>query len=118
MEARELVARMLADLGGEGAERCRVLRLQPCEGLQIRLEQAVVGRLRRQWLVDPERLGSAPQQEIADRTAAKIRELSHDAVADQNARAKWLVRRLEPRRHVDRVAVGCVVEEAVAAEIP
>jgi hypothetical protein len=38
-------------------------------------------------------------------------------VADADPRTQRLVRGFQPSRSIDRVAVGCVIEEAITAEI-
>src|SRR5262245_1070281 len=62
-------------------------------------------------------LGFASQHEVTDRSAAEILGARGDHRAGTDAGAQLFVGSLQPRRHVDRIAIGCVVEEAAPAEI-
>src|SRR5205085_283463 len=42
----------------------------------------------------------------------------HDRLTGADTRSELFVRGLEPRRDIDGVAIGRVIEEAAAAEIP
>ncbi len=75
-------------------------------------------RGRPQRLVSAERLAAPAQHQVADRPPLKILGGIGDRGADANARAEKLVGALEPRCDVDGVAIGGVIEETVAAEVP
>ena len=70
-----------------------------------------------QRLVSPQGLAPPAQQEIANRPAAKLRRAFGNRRADANAGTEKLVGGLKPRRSIDGVAIGGVVEEAVATEV-
>src|ERR1700676_1077503 len=117
VKAGQRVAGVQPDQRGERRHRPRVAGLQLGESLGILPDRGPLERRRPQWLVGPKRLAAPAQQQIADRPALEIRRAFGDAGADANARAEKLVGGLEPRRDVDGVAIGSVIEEAVAAEI-
>src|SRR5271155_4894787 len=78
---------------------------------------AIGALLRPQWFEPSHRLASSPQQEIADRAAIESWRALGSARANADARAKLFVDRFEACGGIDCVAVGCVVEQAPAAEI-
>src|SRR5437763_5756238 len=65
-----------------------------------------------------QRRASAAQDEIADRPSLDLGNFRHDRLTGADTRSELFVRRLEPRRDIDGVAIGGVIEEAAAAEIP
>ena len=117
VEARELIVRLLADMRCECGDCAGIAGLQLGKGLQIALCRWVFVLFDPKRLEGTQRLGPAPQHQIADRSAAEVLDLRREGCADANAGAELLVGGFQPRRDVDGVAIGGVVEEAAAAEI-
>ncbi len=74
-------------------------------------------RLLLERLIGPQRLAPSAQDDVADRPALEIHRGLRDRLADADTRAEMLVGGFQPRRGVDGVAVGGVVEEVATAEI-
>ena len=96
----------------KAATRAGIARLQLGEGLAIGRGLRARGVLRAQRLERAQRLAPPAKHEIADRAAEEVVRPLRRRGADADARAELLVDRLQPRRGVDRVAIGRVVEQA------
>jgi len=72
---------------------------------------------RTQWLEYRQRFCFAPEHKITYWAAKKIRDLFCNGRADTNPSTKLLVGRFKTSSNIDRVAIGGVVEEALAAKI-
>src|SRR6185437_7475154 len=117
MKARQRVVGMQSDQGGKSRHRRRVARLEFCKSFGILRGRLALEAFGRQRLEGAQRLAASAQHEITDRPALKPCDAVGDRGADANSGAEMLVGRLEPRRGVDGVAIGGVVEETAAAEI-
>ncbi len=117
VEARQLVLRLLADIGGEGRNRAGIVGFELGEGIQVSLGGGVVILLGAQRLESAQRFGLAAQHQIADRPAAEAIDLAGQRRADANTGAELLIGGFQPRRDIDGVAIGGVIEETIAAEI-
>src|SRR5262245_17714719 len=73
--------------------------------------------IRAERLEGTQALGFASQHKVADRSAAEIPCARSDHRAGTDTSAQQFVGSLQPRRYVDRIAIGRVVEEAAPAEI-
>src|SRR4051794_40630169 len=73
---------------------------------------------RRQRLESAHRPALAAQHQLADRPAGEVVDPPRKAAPDADARPQLLVDGLQARRNVDGVAIGRVVEETPAAEVP
>ena len=109
---------MQPDQRGKGRHCRRVAGFQLGEGFRILPGCRPFERRRLQRLVSAERLAAPAQHEIADRPSLEIVGATGNRGADANAGAEKLVGALEPRRGVDGIAIGGVIEETVAAEVP
>src|ERR1700747_1735949 len=69
------------------------------------------------WLESTDGLGSTAQDQVNDRSAAKVLHPIGESRTDQNAGAKLLIGDFQPRRHVNGIAKSRIVEETASAEI-
>ena len=104
-------------MGGKGGDRAGIVGFEFGEGIQVALVAGSVVLLGPQRLESAQRLGLAAQHQIADRPAAESLDLAGERRADADAGAELLVGGFQPRRDIDGVAIGGVIEEAAAAEI-
>src|SRR6516165_8878629 len=101
----------------KGRHRAWVSGLQEGKCLLIAFRYGLVASPDLKWLESPDRLGSAAQDQVTDRSAAKVLHPIGESCTDQNAGAKLLIGDLQPRRHVNGVAISRIVEETASAEI-
>src|SRR6516165_7696437 len=117
MEAGQRIVSMQADQCGKRRHRRGITSLELSESFEILRDLwRLVGGCR-QRLEGSERLAAPAQDQVADRPALEIRRRSGNHGTDANPGPQKLVGGLQPRRSVDGVAMGCVVEKAAAAEI-
>ena len=115
--SRAASLRMLSDVSGERGNGIRIAGFELGKRVQITLGHGVVVMLVPERFECPQRLGFAPQHEVADRASAEAFDLVGKSCAHADAGAKLLVCRFQPRRDIDGVAIGGVVEKSAAAEI-
>ena len=117
MEAGQRIVRMLPDQGREGRHRRDVVGLQFGECFAVLPRRRGLEDGRRQGLVGPQRLAAAAQHEIADRPPAEVFRPLRRSRAHADAGAEILVGGLQPRRDIDRIAIGCVIEKPITSEV-
>src|SRR5262245_19730200 len=112
MIARKLVIRVRAEMGGKCCNRAWIVCLQFGECCEIGLGRVAGPRIGRQGFDSAHRFGPTSEKEVTDRSAVKIGHLSGYSGTDANPGSELLIGGFQPRRDVDRVAIGGVVEEA------
>src|SRR5674476_527040 len=117
VKAGKLIISILTNMRCECRDCAGVARFQFGKGLQITLCRGIIALFRRQRFEGAQGLRPAPQQKVPHRTAPEVRYLCREDCADANAGAELFVGGFQPRRDIDGVAIGCVVEEAAATEI-
>ena len=117
MKAGKLIIRSLTNMRCKCRDCAGIARFQFGKCLQITLCRGIFVLFRPQRLEGTKGFRSAPQQKVSHRTAPEVLYLCREDCADANAGAELLVGCFQPRRNVDGVAIGCVVEEAAAPEI-
>ncbi len=105
------VVGMRPDQGREGRHRRGVASFQLGEGFGILRGRRSIENRCGQRLERAQRLAAPAQHEIADRASLKFPGAVGDRGADADAGAEKLVGGLQPRRGVDGVAIGGVVEK-------
>jgi hypothetical protein len=118
VEARKLISRLLADMGGKGGQRTRIAGLQFGKGVQVARCPGIIGLLRAERFEHSQWFGFAPEHKVAHRTTKKLWYFLRNSRADANPRAELLVGLFETSGNVDRIAIRCVVEKTSATEVP
>src|SRR4051812_32319450 len=106
MEAREGIIPLPADLGRKSRNCTGIAGFQLGKGRDVILRRGIVPLLRSQRLESAKWDVATSEDEVANRTTPKIRRLPRNTFAHTDMRAELLVCCFEPRRDVDRVAVG------------
>jgi hypothetical protein len=117
VKAGELIAGVLAYMRGKGSERRRIVCLKLCKSFLITAHSLVFVLLSGNRLESAQRLGPSAQHKVAHRPAMKVRHFHCQGRADADAGAELFIGGLEPRRGIDRVSIGGVIEESLATEI-
>src|SRR5450830_1883122 len=117
VKAGKLIISALTNMRCECRDCAGVARFQFGKCLQKTLCRGIFVLFRPQRLEGAEGLRPAPQQKVPHRTTPEVLYLCREDCADANAGAELLVGGFQPRRDVDGIAIGCVVEETAATEI-
>jgi hypothetical protein len=117
VEACELILRQFSEVGCEGGNGVRIASFEFGKSILVALVSGITMLLGAKGLEYTERLGLAPQDQVADRPSAEPFHLVCESCAGTDASAELFVGRLESRGHIDGVAISSVVEETATAKI-
>lgn len=117
MEGRQLILRVLANVACERCNCARIGRFELGKRVHITFCGGAIILFEPKGFERTHRLDSASQHKVTDRPSTEILHCFGESRAHTNASAELLVGSFEPRRNVDGIAIGGVVEESTSPEI-
>jgi hypothetical protein len=117
VKAGELIIGVFPNVRCKGGHRAGIASFQLGKRLEITLRREIFVLLGSKGLTSAQSFRPTPQNKVPDRSAPELFYPRRQRCTDTYAGAELLVGSFEPRRNVYSVAIGCVVEEATAAEI-
>ena len=118
MESRQAILRLLTDMSRKGRNCTCVLSFEQGIRVEIAFSRRIIELLFLQGLECSDHLTSTSQHEITDRPPTKILDPFGQPRADTDTGAELFVGGLKARGHVDRIAIGGVVEKAAPPKFP
>src|SRR5579872_1326467 len=101
MKAGELIVSLFAEMRRERRDCTRIAGLELDECLEITLGRCVLVLLTPKGLECTQRLGPAPEHEIADGTTAKVLHFRRQCCTHAYSGTELLIGSFQPRRNVD-----------------
>ena len=117
VEGRKLIFRVLANVACESGNCTRIGRFELGKRIHITFCGGTIILIYAKGFKRTHRLGSPSQHKVTDRPPTEIFHSLRESRAHTNASAELLVGGFEPRRNVDGIAIGGVVEESTSPEI-
>src|SRR5262245_13440644 len=102
----------------EGGDGARIPYFQLGKRLQITLRGGIIKLFGSKGFEGTQSLRSTPEQQITNRSSLEILHGLCQCCTDTDTRPKPLVGCFEPRNNINCIAIGGVIEEADATEIP
>ena len=117
VEGRKLILRVLANVACERGNCARIGRFELRKRIHIIFCGGAIILFDPKGFERTHRLDSPSQHKVTDRPPTEIFHCHRESRAHTNASAELLVGGFEPRRNVDGIAIGGVVEESTSPEI-